>query len=149
IAEAARLLETTPAMIDTLLTTGRLSYRIQGQVNKRQYRFVSRNEVLELRSRWNESVNRAQAAEWLGVTERMVVDLVNVGLLTAERCPAEGYPFWAFNRSALLQCIERVSKHVEWRPYQEGNSADSAVNLTGAARLLFVVGLKGVSILFS
>src|SRR5260370_10585126 len=85
IAEAARLLETTPTMINTLLKVGRLTYRIQGQASKRQYRFVSRSEVLELRSAWNELVNRAQAAEWLGATERRVVDLRNSGLLSADR----------------------------------------------------------------
>jgi len=103
--------------------------------------------VLELRSAWNELVNRAQAAEWLGVTERMVVDLVNAGLLSAERCPAEGYPFWAFRRSALLQCLESVSKHVETHPCRDGDGTDSVVNLAGAARLLFIVGLNAVSIL--
>jgi excisionase family DNA binding protein len=149
IAEAARLLKTTPAMIDILLTTGRLSYRIQGQASKRQYRFVSRREVLELRSAWNESVNRAQAAEWLGVTERMVVDLVNSGLLSAERCPAEGYPSWAFKPAALLQCLQSVSKHVEIRPHRNGDITDSGVNLVGAARLLFVIGLNAASILSS
>ncbi len=147
IAEAARLLETTPTMINTLLKVGRLTYQTQGPTSKRQYRFVSRREVLELWSVWNEAVNRAQAAEWLGVTERMVVDLVNAGLLSAERCPAEGYPFWAFSRSSLLRCLESVSKHVECRPFQEGDCRDSVVDLAGAARLLFVIGLNAVSIL--
>ena len=147
IAEAARLLKTTPTMITTLLKTGRLTYQTREPVSKRQYRYVSRGEVLELREVWDELVNRAQAAIWLGVTERMVVDLVGISLLAAERRPADGYPYWAFRPSALLQCLERVSKHVERCPYQEGDSLDTLVNLTGAARLLFVVGLNATSIL--
>jgi hypothetical protein len=149
IAEAARLLETTPTMIKILLRTGRLTYQTQGSASKRMYRFVSRMEVLKLRSVWNELVNRAYAAEWLGVTERMVVDLVNVGLLSAEHCPAEGYPSWAFSRAALHQCLDSVSRHVEVYPHREGDNRDSMVNLAGAARLLFVVGLNAVSILFN
>src|SRR6266851_1404238 len=147
IAEAARLLKTTPTMITTLLKTGRLTYQTREPVSKRQYRFVSRSEVLELRDVWDGLVNRAQAAIWLGVTERMVVDLVSAGLLAAERCPADGYPFWSFRPSALLQCLESVSKYVECRPDQVSNCGDSLVNLTQATRLLFVVGLNAVSIL--
>jgi len=136
-------------MIKILLRTGRLTYQTQGSASKRMYRFVSRMEVLKLRSVWNELVNRAYAAEWLGVTERMVVDLVNVGLLSAEHCPAEGYPSWAFSRAALHQCLDSVSRHVEVYPHREGDNRDSMVNLAGAARLLFVVGLNAVSILFN
>jgi DNA-binding transcriptional MerR regulator len=147
IAEAARLLKTTPIMITTPLKTGRLTYQTREPVSKRQYRFVSRSEVLELRDVWDELVNRAQAAKWLGVTERMVVDLVSAGLLAAERCPADGYPYWAFRPSALLQCLERVSKYVECGPDQLSNCGDSLVNLTQATRLLFVVGLNALSIL--
>lgn len=149
IAEAARLLKTTPTMITTLLKTGRLTCQTREPVGKRQYRFVSRSEVLELREVWDELVNRAQAAIWLGVTERMVVDLVNVGLLSADRCPSKGYPFWAFSRPALLQCLESVSKHVTIRPYCEEDSRERIVNLAGAARLLSVVGLNAVAILCS
>lgn len=147
VAEAARLLKTTPTMITTLLKTGRLTCQTQEPISKRQYRFVSRSEVLELREVWDELISRTQAAKWLGVTERMVVDLVSAGLLAAERCPADGYPFWAFRPSALLQCLESVSRYVECRPDQVSNCGDSLINLTQATRLLFVVGLNAVSIL--
>ncbi len=147
IAEAARILGVTPNMIDNLLRTGRLTLQRSGSTGKQTHRFVSRTEVLELRSQWKEFVNRAEAAEWLGITERMVIDLVKVGLLVAERDPGEGYPYWAFHKSALVDCMEKVLKHVESCVPDKIAEKDTFVDLAGAARMLFVVGLNAASIL--
>lgn len=147
IAEAARLLEVTPKMIDILLRTGRLTLQLSGSTGKQTHRFVNRAEVLKLQGQWNEFVNRTQAAEWLGVTERMVIDLVKVGLLVAERNPGEGYPHWAFCKSALVDCMEKVLKCVESCSPDKIGEKDSIVDLAGAARLLFVLGLNAASIL--
>ncbi len=147
IAEAARLLGVTPKMIDILLMTGRLTLQLSGSTGKQTHRFVSRTEVLELRGLWKEFVNRSEAAEWLGVTQSMVIDLVNVGLLVAERNPGEGYPHWAFHKSALVDCMEKVLKGVESCTPDKIGEKDSFVDLTGAARLLFVVGLNAASVL--
>jgi DNA-binding transcriptional MerR regulator len=147
IAEAARLLGVTPKMIDILLRTGRLTLQRSGSTGKQTHRFVNRAEVLELQGQWKEFVNRAEAAEWLGITERMVIDLVNVGLLFAERNPREGYTHWAFHKSALIDCMEKVLKRVESCAFDKIDEKDSVVDLTGAARLLFVVGLNAASVL--
>ena len=147
IAEAARLLGVTPKMIDILLRTGRLTLQLSGSTGKQTHRFMNRTQVLELRSQWNEFVNRAEAAEWLGITEHMVIDLVNVGLLVAERTPREGYPHWAFHKSALVDCIEKVLKRVESCVPDKTDEKDSFVDLIGAARMLFVVGLNAASVL--
>jgi hypothetical protein len=147
IAEAARLLGVTPKMIDILLRTGRLILQRSGSTGKQTHRFVNRAEVLELRGQWNEFVNRAEAAEWLGITERMVIDLVNVGLLVAERNPEEGFPHWAFHKSALVDCMEKVLKHVESCVPDKIDEKGAFVDLAGAARLLFVVGLNAASVL--
>lgn len=144
IAEAARLLGVTPKMIDILLRTGRLTLQSSSSTGKRSHRFVKRIQVLELKSRWKEFVNRAGAAEWLGVTQSMVIDLVNVGLLAAERNPAEGYPHWAFHKSALIDCMVKVLQGIENRVPDE---IDTFVDLAEAARTLFVLGLNAASIL--
>jgi DNA-binding transcriptional MerR regulator len=147
IAEAARLLGTTPKMIDILLRTGRLTLQSSGSTDKQTHRFINKAQVLQLRGQWNEFVNRAEAAEWLGITESMVIGLVNVGLLVAERNPGEGYPHWAFHKSALVDCMEKVLKRVESFAPDKIDEKDSFVDLTGAARLVFVVGLNAASIL--
>jgi excisionase family DNA binding protein len=147
IAEAARLLGVTPKMIDILLRTGRLTLQCSGSTGKQTHRFVNRAEVLELRNQWKEFVNRAVAAEWLGITEDMIIDLVNVGLLVAERNPREGYPHWAFHKSALVDCMEKVLKPVESCVADKVGEKDTFVDLAGAARMLFVLGLNAASIL--
>jgi hypothetical protein len=147
VAEAARLLGTTPKMINALLRAGKLTCLALGLTGKRKYQFMNRAEVLEFRKRWNESVNRAETAEWLGITERMVIDLVKVGLLVAERNPGEGFPHWAFSKSALVDCLEKVLKCVKNYPYQRAREKDSLLDLAGAAHLLFVAGLNAASIL--
>lgn len=147
IAEAARLLGSTPKMIEILLRTGRLSLHLSRATDKQEHRFVIRAEVLELRDRWNELVSRAEAAVWLGITEHMVVDLVKVGLLAAERNPGVGYPHWAFSKAALVDCLEKVLKNVMNCSSQRAGEKASLLNLAGAARLLYVVGLNAASIL--
>jgi hypothetical protein len=84
IAEAARILGVTPKMIDILLRTGRLTLQRSGSTGKQTHRFVNRTQVLELKGQWNEFVNRAEAAEWLGITERMVID--QPWLIAWKRC---------------------------------------------------------------
>jgi len=147
IAEAARLLEVTPKMIDILLRTGKLTLQFSNSTGKQKHRFVNRVEVLELRGQWNELVNRAEAAEWLGISKRMIIDLVKVGLLVVERNPGEGFPHWAFNKSALVDCMEKVLNCVESCSPDKIGEKDSFVDLPGAARLLFVLGLNAASIL--
>lgn len=144
IAEAARLLGVTPKMIDILLRAGRLTFQGSGSTSKRTHRFVNRAQVLELRGQWKEFVNRAEAAEWLGVTQSMVIDLVDVGLLAAERNPREGHPYWAFHKSALIDCMRKVLQHIENRVPDE---IETFVDLAEAARILFVLGLNAASVL--
>ena len=147
ITEAARLLGTTTKMIDILLRTGRLTCQASGSISKRKHRFVSRTEVLELRNTWNELFNCTEAASRLGITEQLVVDLVKVGLLVAEHNPKEGYPSWMFSKSALIECIEKVSQHIEGCLSRDVDEKDNFIDLPSAARLLFVIGLNSASIL--
>ncbi len=147
IAEAARLLGVTPKMIDILLRTGRLTLQLSRLTGKQKNRFVNRAEVLALRGRWNEFVNRTEAAEWLGITEHMVTDLVKVSLLVAEHNPEEGYSRRIFSKSALVDCMEKVLNRVENCSSQMTGENASLLDLAGAARLLFVVGLNAASIL--
>lgn len=147
IAEAARLLGVTPKMINILLRTGRLTLQSSGSTGKRTQRFVNRRQVLELRGQWSEFVNRTEAAEWLGVTQRMVIDLVNVGLLAAEHNPGNGYPHWAFHKSALVDCREKVLKRIESSTPDKIREKGTFVDLAGTSRMLFVLGLNAASIL--
>ncbi len=106
-----------------------------------------KTEILELRSKWNEKGNRTEAAEWLGTTKKMVLDLVEVGLLSAEYSPVNGFPHWIFHRSALDECLAHVAMYVKDNSVQEKGKQEPLMNLANASRLLFVVGLNAASIL--
>ncbi len=147
IAEAARLLGTTPKMIDVLVKTGNLTCQDSALTDKRKYRYIHRAEVLALRNKWSDEVNLAEAAKYLGTTEQMVLDLMKVDLLFAEHAPAEGYPYWTFSKSALIECLEKVSKHVNNFSSQKDVEQGSLMNLIESSRQLFVVGLNVAAIL--
>ncbi len=147
IAEAARLLGTTPKMIDVLVKTGILTCQDSELTDKRKYRYIHRAEVIALRNKWSDEVNLAEAAKCLGATEQMVLDLMKVGLLFAERAPAEGYPYWTFSKSVLIECLEKVSKHVNNFSSRKDVERGSLMNLAEASRQLFVVGLNAAAIL--
>jgi excisionase family DNA binding protein len=145
VTEAARLLRAAPKTIDSLLRRGELTCQID-RADKQKYRFLNREEVLALRNKWNETINCAEAAKYLGVTEKMIQDLVEVGLLTAERNPAEGYSHWAFSKWSLVNCMEQILRHVETYTEEDKKVAPLA-DLAVASRLLFVVGMNAASIL--
>ncbi len=145
VAEAARLLGVTPRTVDSLLQAGELTCKVD-RAGKQKYRFLGREEVLALRDKWNEAVSRAEAAKYLGVTEKMVLDLVEIGLLAAQRSPADGYPRWAFSKLSLVNCMEQILRHIETY-LEENNRAISLLDLTAASRLLSVVGMDAAFIL--
>ncbi len=147
IAEAARLLGTTPKMIDVLIKTGSLTCQDSELPDKRKYRYIHRAEVLALRNKWSDEVNLAEAAKYLGTTEQMVLDLMKVYLLFAEHAPAEGHPYWTFSKSALIECMEKVSKHINNFSSRKDVEQGSLMNLIEASRQLFVVGLNAAAIL--
>jgi excisionase family DNA binding protein len=68
-------------------------------------------------------------------------------LLSAEHNPEEGHLQWAFSRPALTDCREKVFKYVENCSSQAVDEKNTFVDLIGAARILFVVGLNAVAIL--
>src|SRR6266849_528299 len=76
----------------------------------------------------------------------MITDMVNMNLLEAEFHPSDGFPRWLFSKSEIVRLLENLSKHVQGFPTQEETELQ-LVSLTGASRLVFVVGLDATSIL--
>ena len=146
VAKAARLLEVTPKTVNLLLQKGELTCRAD-QASKQRYRFLNREEVLILRDKWNEAVGCAEAARYLGITKKMLLDLVEVGLLAAEKSPTEGgYPRWMFSKWSLVNCVQQISRYVEAFP-EEGKRIVSLVDLIAASQSLSVIGMNAASVL--
>lgn len=143
-AEAARMLNTTEQVISRLLLLGRLEHY---QTSDGHYldNFIRRKELLELRERWREPVTLAEAARLLGVNRRLVVRMVQAGVLTAERGPgSDGGTRWMFSRQVLDEFLGELKPLIR-RTSPEFTSSEH--DLAGAARAVAVVGLGAVDIL--
>lgn len=144
-SEAARLLGTTPKTVSALIKAEKLSYQVPTSPSERQYRLLLREEVLRLREQWNTEVARQEAAAYLGISEKLIIDLVQVGLLSARRGPAANSSHWRFSKSELARCLECVSKHVS--DLATGGEKALLLDLPAASRLSFVVRVNAAMIL--
>ena len=138
---AARLLEVSVSTIKRLADAGFLVKYTVEHGEPHRYGFVRRDEVLTLRLAWKKGISLGEAARWLGLTQTVVVDLVRVGLLTAEGDPnMDRSSQWMFGKQCLDRCYCRVTTKVR-NPGREFSS------LPEAARALSVRGLRVADIL--
>jgi len=144
IAEAARIMGVTPRWIELLISVGRLSSYTTHALDR--LKFVNKAEVIELRNQWTEYITRSEAATWLGMTEKMVTKMVNIGLLEVELHPSDGFSQWFFSKSAIVKLLESLSRHIRVLSAQE-KAKYPLISLTEASRLVFVLGLDATSIL--
>lgn len=115
--------------------------------DRHRYKLISRVALQNFQNVWDKLVSRTEAALWLGITERMLIDLVEARLLFAEYSPGDGFSHWAFHKSALAECLARVATHIKDSVIQKKGEEESLIDLIDASRQLFVVGLNAASIL--
>jgi len=107
--EAVKLLGTSEKRLRLMIRSGRLtSYN---EMDKSRFILVKREDVLELRKRWEQALDLKEAANWLGLSRELVPQLVKVGLLAAQQTTAEGLS-WMFSPSDVTECLERVTERV-------------------------------------
>ncbi len=135
---AAELAGVTPATIHRLIDSGQLE-TTQDSV------FVKREEVLRLRETWNFFVGLKEATETLGVSEEVVLRIVDIHLLSPEQSPHTGFTSWKFHEKNLCRLLENIKKHAI--PYERLEGVRPSLNIAGAARILTQVGLNAASIL--
>ncbi len=135
---AAELLNVRAGVIQRFIRSGHLT------VSQENPSFVKRSDVLRLRETWNSIVGRVEAAQLLGVSEAVVQDLVNIGLLSPEQSPDTGFRFWKFSEKDLCQLLDRVKSHT--RIY-EGSNGTHTFNLVGAVKKLKYLDLTTASVI--
>ena len=145
IAEAARITGRTTNQIKLLIKTERLAHH--NAESSTRLKFVKRTELLEVCQNWSEGISRLEAATWLGVTEKMVTAMVTTGLLQAEHDTANSFPQWLFSKTTVLTLLENVSKHVQFLSADDKVNCNPFLNLTQAARQVFVIGVDATGIL--
>lgn len=141
VAEAARLLDTTPIMVKLLIRLGLLAG--QSASDDGQSRRVARAAVDALRATWAHTVGITETRETLGVSKTLLLRLVERGMLRAVTGPPHGFPEWVFHRDDVAACYDRVIGLTAEAPADE---AAAMVNVKCAARLLDGVGLDTVSL---
>jgi predicted DNA-binding transcriptional regulator AlpA len=143
MTEAIELLGTSSQTVRSLLQTGQLTAYKDGQYQRLV--FLNRREVLALCEKRNNRISITEVASLLGISQRMVHDLVEVGLLIPEQGPTKKTPKGLLTRSSLMACLEKIGMHVEIRPV--GSGKDIGINLHGATQLAVTVGLSAAQVL--
>jgi excisionase family DNA binding protein len=140
VNEAAKLLGVTHGRIRLMIRTGRLkSYNEKG---KSWATLVKREDVLELHDEWERAIELKEVINWLGVSKKVVSKLVQIGLLTAQQSPTDGF-HWMFSPSAVTECLERVIKGTSGYTIGKNKNGENMLSLTEASKLLYRLGLGG------
>jgi predicted site-specific integrase-resolvase len=137
---AAELAGVTPATIHRLINSGQL------KTTAADSSFVRQADILRLRDTWNSFVGLEETTQALGLSEEVVLNMVDIGLLSSEQSPDKGFLSWKFNEKALCQFLDNIKKHAPIYKESEDVSAPS-LNLVDASRLLTHIGLNAASLI--
>jgi predicted HTH domain antitoxin len=137
---AAEIAGVTPATIYRLIHSGQL------KTTPGNSSFVRQADILRLRDTWNFFVGLEEATQALGMSEEVVLGMVDIGLLPSEQSPGIGFLSWKFNEKVLCQLLDNIKKHAPVYKEHEDVSVPS-LNLVDASRLLTNVGLNAASII--
>ena len=137
---AAELAGVTPATIQRLISAGQLKTTAKGSS------FVKLADVLKLRDTWNSFVGLEETTQTLGVSEEVVLNMVDIGLLSPEQSPSTGFLSWKFNEKGLCHLLATIKKHTVIYEELDGVSSPS-LSLAGASRILAQVGLNAAKII--
>jgi len=145
LIEAAKTLHTTPKMIKFLVHKGRLTNHISNDGHK--FMRLDRAEVLELSYEWLNCFGLPEVSQYLGIPQDVVLDMVRIGLLVADRSPKEGFVHWMFSKSVVFEFLNKIIERVEF--YQEGAFDNPSLLRLSSASIIFSAktGLNEASML--
>ncbi|MHB8598512.1 MAG: hypothetical protein ACYDER_17065 [Ktedonobacteraceae bacterium] len=115
VLRAARLLQAPHTLVKRLLEIGRLKpYESRERISAPST-LLWLAEVLELYRTWREAITLKEVMQWLGITRKTVVDMVEMGLLTlggAEGLSCRDESQWMFQRENVSDCLLRIVRYV-------------------------------------
>lgn len=142
ITYAAQIANVSTSTIRRVIRAGHL------KTTQENPTFVKQADVLKLRDAWNYYTGLEHTAQVLGVSDRVVLDMVNIGLLTAEQSPTTGFLAWKFNEKNLYQLLDKIKSHT--RVYDERGRANSTpLGLVEASRILMPIDINAALIVAS
>ena len=144
LCQAADLIGTTEEMLYRLLQRRRLTrYEAVDLEQPQPPTLVSRTEVLT----WRDQPTLAEAAALLGVSYWVLTDLIACGFLPPRHQLADEAPGWRFNRATITACHARVAARVATLPVDTVAAENGYLTLSGAARVMHVLGLTAAALL--
>jgi hypothetical protein len=144
VAEAAQLLDTVPSLVYGLIETGELT-AYEAQEPSNLFPFVKRADVLAVGQKKGVFLSLTQAAQQLGVSPKVVMDMAKIGLLQAVSTPEiDG---WLVTQKSIKRYVWALADHVIDAVLER--PPNSTIDLTTAAQVLSEVGLKEADILKS
>lgn len=133
-AEAARILDVAPETIQKLAEQGKLlRYQdVEKDPFPQHFNLIRRADVMNLYSRWSGSDSLNKTAVALGLTPKVVLGLVKLGLLEAVRGPhVDKSQEWRIHRASVLKLSEAVQrKCIDQNDAQFLNLTQSAQSLS-------------------
>lgn len=138
ISEAAELLNIPHKTIELLLSSGQLT---SCTLESGKERLLRKKELLYLHNVWYDHITLNSAAVLLGLSEQIVVELIEVGLLPIRYSMQE-----RLTRAAVIECLEKIAKHIKYRPIDEAVKEHSLLDLESVVQSLFSTRLSVVTV---
>lgn len=131
MAEACTELGVTASIVKRLIAYG--SIRILEETASTHIKFVSRVDVMAVKQRWERAIPMEDAATWLGVSDEVVKQLIEIGLLTATRGPTvDRSAVWKVDRGSIERLLQTVHSTATYNKGDRKNKVD----LTLATQML-------------
>jgi predicted site-specific integrase-resolvase len=144
--DAAHELGVSYTTLDRLISMGYLDAVEQGNAADR-YRLLPRSEVNALCQKWNTGLSLGEVATSLGISEEIVVDLHEIGLLEAWRGPfVDDSAKWLFNPKTVAGMQSDIGNRATALVNGTGCLVDM-VGLTKASQMLTAIGLSAAGII--
>jgi len=107
INEASLELKVTDRTVKRLISIGLI--RLKKETEFLKIKFLSREDIMTLKARWAQAIPLSDASAWLGLSENVILDLVEINLLTAVRGPkVDGSSIWQIRQADVEDLLEAV-----------------------------------------
>ncbi len=142
INQASEMLGVAPSIIQKFILCGQLK-TVKG--NREDVLFVRRTELLELQNSWRFSLNLKELAQKLGISENIVLNMVEIDIFSVVQGPAQGFSQWKFGTMGAQEFLEKIRTYTE--VCAEDEMGFAPITIGDASRITAIIGLNIASIL--
>ncbi len=139
--EVARQLDTYSEVIKRLIGLGRIEIHDYTENRALRCCLVKQNAVRGIMSEWHQALTLPEAAEWFGLPESIIRQLVELGELKTGKSRAGYHQYTTINRQSAVECLVKIL----WR-IRDGESGGEW-GLTKAVGMVACVDLNAGQLL--